>query len=193
MIATLTGTVAERIDDFIVLDVGGVGYGIFVTNEDISVLTSGKKAKLFVYENIKEQNHDLFGFISLETKKLFELLLSVNGVGPKMALALLSVGSVNDVRLAIAEGNTKFLQAANGVGKKVAERVIVDLKDKVGFGVNDSATSFLTASSSMGDDAHTALMTLGYSAQQANELLADVDAKLSTEERVNAALRGVKK
>jgi holliday junction DNA helicase RuvA len=192
MIATLTGLITEQIDDYVVLDVGGVGYGVFVTSEDAGTLTAGKKTKLFIYENIKEQNYDLFGFSSIENKKIFELLLSVNGVGPKMALALLSVGDVDDVRTAIAQGNTKFLQAANGVGKKVAERVIVDLKDKVGFSVSDSATSFLTVPSSKGDDAHVALMSLGYSAQQASELLAEIDVKLSTEERVNAALRGVK-
>lgn len=190
MIATLTGTVTERINDIVVLDVHGVGYGVLVTSEDAGNLPSGKTAKLFIYEHIREQSYDLFGFIGVVTKQLFEQLLSVNGVGPKMALAILSTGSTNDVRLAIAEGNVKFLQSANGVGKKVAERVVVDLKDKVGLAVNDSATSFLTSPSANGDDAHAALVALGYSAQDASNALNGVDTALSTEERVNIALKG---
>lgn len=190
MIATLTGTVAERINDQLFLDVQGVGYGVLVTAEDAGNLPSGKTVKLFIYEHIREQSHDLFGFISVPTKELFEQLLSVNGVGPKMALAILSTGSANDVRLAIAEGNIKFLQSASGVGKKVAERVVVDLKDKVGFAANDKATSFLTNPSSNGDDAHVALVALGYSAQDASNALNGIDSALSVEERVNLALKG---
>ena len=190
MIATLSGTVAERIDDVVVLDVAGVGYGLWVTNEDASLLILAKYVKVFVYEHIREQSHDLFGFTSIETKKLFEKLLSVNGVGPKMALSLLSVGNANEVRLAIAEGNVKYLQAANGVGKKVAERVVVDLKDKVGLAVSSDATSFLSMPSSISDDAHAALVALGYPAQIASELLASIDSSLSIEERVNLALKG---
>ena len=193
MIATLSGTVAERINDIVVLDVAGVGYGLWVTNEDAGLLTQGKQVKVYVYEHIREQSHDLFGFTSLDTKKLFEQLLSVNGVGPKMALAILSVGSANEVRLAIAEGNVKYLQAASGVGKKVAERVVVDLKDKVGLAASGDATSFLSTPSSVNDDAHAALMALGYNAQLASELLVGVDTSLSTEERINAALKGGKR
>lgn len=190
MITTLTGTVAERVDDIVVLDVGGVGYGLWVTNEDAGVLSAGKHAKVYVYEHIREQSHDLFGFVSLDTKRLFEKLLSVNGVGPKMALALLSVGNANEVRLAIAEGNVKYLQAANGVGKKVAERVVVDLKDKVGLIASGDATSFLSVPSSVNDDAHAALVALGYQAQVASELLVGIDPSLSVEERINLALKG---
>jgi holliday junction DNA helicase RuvA len=190
MIATLTGTVSERIEDTIVVDVAGVGYGVLVTNEDAGQLTPGKEAKVYVYEHIREQSHDLFGFINIETKKLFEKLLSVNGVGPKMALAILSAGNANEVRLAIAEGNVKYLQAASGVGKKVAERVVVDLKDKVGLVASGEATSFLSTPSNVNDDAHAALVALGYPAQTASELLAGVDGSLSTEERVNQALKG---
>lgn len=190
MITTLNGTVDERIDDVVVLNVAGVGYGLWVTNEDASLLVPSKLAKVYVYEHIREQSHDLFGFISLDTKKLFEKLLSVNGVGPKMALAILSVGSANEVRLAVAEGNVKYLQAASGVGKKVAERLVVDLKDKVGLMVSSDATSFLSTPSGVNDDAHVALVALGYTAQTASELLAVVDTDLSIEERVSLALKG---
>jgi len=191
MIAFLAGKVTEQIDDMVGLNVNGVGYGLWVVQEDWTHLAVGSEVKLYVYEYIREQNHDLYGFTSLSTKKLFELLLSVNGVGPKMALAILSVGSIDDVRQAIAEGNVKFLQAANGVGKKVAERVVVDLKDKVGLSANPNATTFLGRSAvNRFDEALEALVSLGFSTQQAAEALSEIDNKLPTEERVKLALKG---
>jgi len=191
MIATLSGKVSEHVDDVVVLDVGGVGYSLWVSHEDWAHLAVGSEAKMYIYEHIREQSYDLFGFISLNTKKLFELLLSVNGVGPKMALALLSVGSIQEVRQAIAEGNVKFLQAASGVGKKVAERVVVDLKDKVGFGLNPDATTFLSSPTiNRFDEAQEALIALGYSAQDAANSLNDIDPSLPLEERVKQALKG---
>jgi len=191
MIATLTGTVAERQGEVIVLNVSGVGYGLWVPQEDFTQLHIGGQAKVYVYEHIREQAHDLYGFISVETKALFEQLLTVNGVGPRMALALLSVGTITDVRQAIAEGNVKFLQAATGVGKKVAERVVVDLKDKVGLGSNPDATTFLTNPvANRFDEAQEALVSLGFTAQDAANALVGIDTKLPLEERVKMALRG---
>jgi holliday junction DNA helicase RuvA len=190
MIAMLTGTVADTIDDVIVLDVHGVGYGLLVPQEDWARLSKGSSATLYIYEHIREQSHDLYGFNSLSTKRLFELLLSVNGVGPKMALSILSVGSSDELRQAIAEGNVKFLQAASGVGKKVAERVVVDLKDKVGLGSNNDATTFLTAPAvNRFDEAQEALLSLGYSTQDAAMALADIDNTLPLEDRIRLALK----
>ena len=114
MIATLNGMVAEKLDDIVVLDVRGIGYGLLVTTEDYGRLATGQTAKVYIHEHIREQAHDLFGFCQLDTKKLFELLLGVNGVGPKMALSVLSVGNTNDVRAAIATGDVKFIQRASG-------------------------------------------------------------------------------
>ncbi|MEI6237130.1 MAG: Holliday junction branch migration protein RuvA [Candidatus Saccharibacteria bacterium] len=194
MITTLKGTVSEQLDDLIVIDVNGVGYGLLMPQEDWAYMTIGSDVKVYIYEHIREQSYDLFGFKSLNTKKLFEQLISVNGVGPKMALAILSVGQIDDVRQAIAEGNTKYLQASNGVGKKVAERVIVDLKDKVGLGSNADATTFLSNPViNRFDEAQEALVALGYSAQDAAQALSDIDVKLSLEERVRLALRGKKR
>lgn len=190
MIATLTGQVIEQKDDMVILDVAGVGYGVYITREDWNRLTSGAHAKLYIYEHIREQSHDLFGFIAPATKQLFELLLTVNGVGPKAALSILSVGSGSDVRQAIAEGNVKYLTAAAGVGKKVAERVVVDLKDKVGLAASDNATTFLNVpASNMNDEAQVALVMLGYTAQDAAAALADVDPDLSVEDRIKQALK----
>jgi Holliday junction DNA helicase RuvA len=192
MIATLTGVVTEKLGDIIVLDVRGVGYGLLMTNEDFGRLATGQAAKVYVHEHIREQAHDLFGFCTLDTKQLFELLLGVNGVGPKMALSVLSVGSSNNVRAAIATGDVKYIQQASGVGKRVAERIVVDLKDKVGLeGVELSATGLLQGENMlMQDEAVEALVSLGYSAQDASVALQHVDPGLSTEERVKLALKG---
>ncbi|MGF7229479.1 MAG: Holliday junction branch migration protein RuvA [Candidatus Saccharibacteria bacterium] len=192
MIATLTGQVAEKIADIVVLDVQGVGYGLLVTSEDYGHLTIGTQSKVYIYEHIREQSHDLFGFMTLDTKQLFELLLSVNGVGPKMALNVLSVGAADEVRNAIASGDVKFIQQAQGVGKRVAERIVVDLKDKVGrVGVELATTGLLQSDMLLHkDEAAEALISLGFSAQDAAAALATVPTTLSTEERIKQALKG---
>ena len=191
MIATLTGVVAERLADQLVLDVQGVGYGLLVPFEDAGQLQAGDSAKLYVYEHIRENAHDLFGFTKPDTKQLFEQLLGVNGVGPKMALSVLNTGSSNDVRAAIAGGDTKSIQKASGVGKRVAERIVVDLKDKVGLaGVDLATTGILQSESGLTqDEAAQALIALGYSPQDAAQALHSVDPDLPTEDRIKFALK----
>lgn len=192
MIATLQGVVSEKNLDQVVLDVHGVGYGLYVTTEDLVRLTPQEPIKLYVYEHIREQAHDLFGFVALDTRNFFEQLLSVNGVGPKMALSILSIGTAGNVRTAIAGGDTKYISQASGVGKRVAERVVVELKDKVGLvGVDLAATGMLQGDNTlMRDEAVEALVSLGYTPQDAARSLEKVSPELSTEERVKRALRG---
>lgn len=192
MIATLTGTIAEKLLDIVILETGGVGYGLFLTSEDYGHVVQGQQIKVYIYEHIRETSHDLFGFIQRDTKQLFEQLLGVNGVGPKMALSVLSTGNAAQVRSAIAGGDTKFIQRANGVGKRVAERVVVELKDKVGLAAVDLSMTDLLQSSTLaiGDEAAEALVALGFSAQDALKALQHIDANLALEERVTLALRG---
>ncbi|HUC89388.1 MAG TPA: Holliday junction branch migration protein RuvA [Patescibacteria group bacterium] len=192
MIATLNGLIAEKINETVVLDVRGVGYGLLVTAEDYGQLTTGQLAKVYIYEHIRENSHDLFGFISLDTKQLFEQLLGVNGVGPKMALNVLSIGSGGEVRGAIASGDVKLIQRANGVGKRVAERIVVELKDKVGLaGVELSTTGILQSETLMyQDEAAEALVALGYSPQDASAALAKISGDLPVEVRIKKALQG---
>lgn len=191
MIATLTGLVAEKTSDAVVLDVSGVGYGVLVTGEDYGRLGAGDLTKLYIYEHIRENAHDLYGFMRTETKELFELLLGVNGVGPKMALSVLSIGTAAEVQQGIAAGDVKFIQRASGVGKRVAERVVVELKDKVGLeGVDLAAAGLLQSERALAqDEAAEALMALGYSPQDAAKALAGVDPGLPTEERIKRALK----
>jgi Holliday junction DNA helicase RuvA len=192
MISTLNGVVSEKLPDVLVLDVQGVGYGLFMTAEDYGKLNTGDQVKVYVYEHIREQAHDLFGFTARDTKALFEQLLEVNGVGPKMTLNMLSIGSAQDVRQAIASGDVKFIQQASGVGKRVAERIVVELKDKVGLaGVDLEATGMLQSETSlMKDEAVEALVALGYAPADASKVLSKIDDSLPTEERVKLALKG---
>lgn len=187
MIAYLEGTIREKETDQVVLDVNGVGYGVFVASEDLGLLEQDEAAKLYIFEYIREQAHDLFGFCHKSTKALFEKLLEVNGVGPKMALNMLSIGTADKLKRAIAEGDIVFLQGASGVGRRVAERVVVDLKDKVGLLSSESATDFLQLSSD--DEAAQALIGLGFSSAEAAKALSGVDKKLTVEEKVKQALK----
>jgi Holliday junction DNA helicase RuvA len=195
MIATLNGIVSEKLAGRVVIDVQGVGYGVFVTAEDEGRLASGETTKLYIYEFVREQAHDLFGFISRDTQNLFEQLLSVSGVGPKMALSVLSIGTANNVRVAIAGGDVKYIQQASGVGKRVAERIVVELKDKVGLaGVDLESTGLLQAEDSLlKDEAVEALVALGYTAQDAAAALREIDPELPTAQRIKAALKGAVK
>ncbi len=191
MIATLSGKIAEKLGELVVIDVAGVGYGVLMPLEDYTKLPKNEVVKIYVYEHIRENMHDLYGFVSLDSKGLFEQLLDVNGVGPKMALNILGVGTTNEVRTAIAGGDTKFIQGANGVGKRVAERVVVELKDKVGLVASTKADALLMGSDAgKQDEAVQALLALGYDLVDAVAALADVSDKLSVEDRVKQALKG---
>lgn len=188
MIARISGEVIEHDGSQVIVDCGGVGYGVEVAFDEQSKLAVGSKANLFIAENIKEDQHQLFGFASKNRKMLFLLLTSVNGVGPKAAMAIMNIGSEEQVRAAIATGDVKLITAAKGVGKKVAERVIVDLKSKVGFDASDSATDFLNELPTS-DEAVQALVSLGYSTNDAVEKLRNIDKNFSTEEKIKQALR----
>lgn len=195
MIATLNGVVSEKLTDIVVLEVQGVGYGVYMTAEDHSKLVVRETAKVYIYEYIREQTHDLFGFLMRDTKNLFEQLLNVNGVGPKMALNMLSIGSGQALRQAIASGDVKFIAQANGVGKRLAERVVVELKDKVGLvGVDLESTGLLLGESALaGDEAIEGLVALGYTMADASVALKGINPELPTTERIKQALRGASK
>lgn len=195
MIATITGKVTEKNDDLIIIEAFGVGYGIYVTFEDFGSSKIDSQIRVYIYDHIKENLHDLFGFKKLETKKLFEQLLSVNGVGPKMALSVLNIDGALDVRAAIANGDTSMISRANGVGKRLAERIVVDLKDKVGLGSIDISDTgiFRSENSYINDEATQALISLGYSQNDAFNAVKDIDKNLPLSDQIKIALRGVKK
>ena len=133
MIAHIKGEIAEKFAGSVIIDVQGVGYEISLTSPDFEALNLNDTVKVYTYHHIREQSEELFGFTALEGKKLFELLITVQGIGPKAAMSILSLGSYEEVRNAIANADAAFISKASGVGKKSAERVIVDLREKVGL------------------------------------------------------------
>jgi holliday junction DNA helicase RuvA len=193
MIATLSGNLSEKIGNLVVVEpgVGGVGYGVLVTTTDLDRLVIGESVKLYIYENIREDAHDLFGFLHLNDKRLFEQLLSVKNVGPKVAMCVLDIGASSDVRAAIASGDVKRLQTAKGVGKRAAEQIIVELRDKVGMLTTGAAEDIVSRSGvNAADEALQALLALGYSEVDAAVALKNIDVNLPTEERIRQALKG---
>lgn len=191
MIAHIFGTVAEKFGGAVIVDVAGVGYEINTPTGDYGAVKLGDEVKFYTYHHIREQAEELFGFSSLAAKKLFELLITVQGVGPKAALAILSLGDAENVRNAIANADSAFVQKAAGVGKKTAERVVVDLSDKVGlpthYGRKDAPVQTELNTS---DEALEALMALGYNLADATKALENVDPNLPTPQRVTQALKG---
>lgn len=189
MIAHVIGVVAEKFGNSVIVDVNGIGYEIQVPLGDFESALLNEDVKFYTYHHIREQSQDLFGFSSLAAKKLFELLITVQGVGPKAALSILSLGDSETVRNGIANGDSGFVSKASGVGKKIAERVVVDLSDKVGLAVTVAHASGVSVVPA-GDEALEALMALGYSLQDAQSALESVPKDLPTAERVTLALRG---
>ncbi|MBC7943521.1 Holliday junction branch migration protein RuvA [Candidatus Saccharibacteria bacterium] len=189
MIAHVSGMVAEKFGSAVIVDVHGLGYEVQVAAGDFDVSLLGEQVKFHTYHHIREQSQELFGFSSLAAKKLFELLITVQGVGPKAALAILSLGDSEQVRNAIANNDSAYITQASGVGKRIAERVIVDLVDKVGLAVQITRGGG-SINSLMDDEALEALVALGYSLADASKALANVSGELSTAARVTQALKG---
>lgn len=193
MIAHVFGKAVEKVGSSIIVDVHGVGYEVNVPAGDFEATELESDVKFYTYHHIREQSQELFGFSSLVAKKLFEMLITVQGVGPKAALAILSLGNSEKIRNAIASSDTSFIATASGVGKRTAERVVVDLSDKVGHGIaTDINIIGLSDIIPGGDEALEALMALGFNLNDATKALEGISTELSTSERVTQALRGNK-
>lgn len=184
MIAQISGKVIASSFGRVVVDSSGVGYEILVPLPLLDQLSVGAQVNLLTYHHVRENAQELYGFDQAAAKELFELLIGVSGVGPKSALTVMGLGEQGKIRQAIASGDSAFLAAATGVGKRTAERLSVELKDKVGV-----IGGKVVAEPGVEDDARSALMALGYSAAQAAHALSDVKADLSTEQRVRQALK----
>ena len=194
MIYYVSGPVTVLEPGLAVIDCSGVGYGCRVTAYTAGQLKLNQNARLYITESIREDAHDLYGFISKEEQRCYELLVSVNGVGPKAAMAILSSGGPQNFTLAVMTGDEKMLTAAQGIGKKIAQRIILELKDKIGgasaeldFSAGPAAAPVQTGNAAA--LAHAALQELGYSAAEINAALKGVDPKATTEEMVRYALR----
>lgn len=190
MIAHLLGKIEEKFGNSLILDVNGVGYEIVVPTPDFESCLLNEEKKFYVYHSIRENAEELYGFSSLAAKKIFELLISVQGIGPKAGIAILSLAEAEEVRNAIANADAGFIAKASGVGKKSAERVIVDLRDKVGAPSHYGATETKYKKvDNLKDEALDALIALGFPLKEATIALEKVDPDLPVEERVRMALK----
>ena len=178
----------EKSGKMVILDVAGVGYEVNVADNDYDALKLDDEVKLYTYHHVREQSEELFGFCSLEGKRLFEMLITVQGVGPKNAMGILSLAAPEEIRNAIANADADFIARASGVGKKSAERVIVNLRDKVGLpSYYGRKVDFGTEAAN--DEALEALMALGFQLGDATKALEKVDPQLPLEERIRRALQ----
>ena len=197
MLYYVSGPVTVLEPGLAVVDCGGVGYGCRVTAYTAAQLKLDRPAKLYITESIREDAFDLYGFISREEQRCYELLTSVNGVGPKAAMAILSSGGPQNFTLAVMTGDDKMLTAAPGVGKKIAQRIILELKDKIGGGsmeLDFSGGMAAAAPVQQGNNvalARAALQELGYSPAEIQTALKGADPGATTEELVRYALRAM--
>ncbi len=197
MLYYVSGPVTILEPGLAVVDCGGVGYGCRVTAYTAAQLKLNQPARLYITESIREDAFDLYGFISREEQRCFELLTSVNSVGPKAAMAILSAGGPQNLTLAIMTGDEKMLTAAQGIGKKIAQRIILELKDKIGGSnveLDFSTGPAVAATPAQGGNvamARAALQELGYSPAEIQNALKGADANASTEELVRHALRAM--
>ena len=192
----LNGVVAEMEANLAVIDCGGVGYACATTNYTLSQLKKGERAKLYTYMNVREDAVDLFGFSSQSELHSFKLLLGVSGVGPKAALAILSTNTPANLVMAVVMGDEKALTAAPGIGKKIAQRIILELKDKLAkeqasFGPDTGGSVPLTVlPNDKAKEAGAALAVLGYGSQEISTALKGIDMDaLPLEEIIRQALK----
>lgn len=192
----LEGIITELTPNKAVIDCGGIGFDVNATMNTVAGLKTGEKAKLFISESIGETNFDLYGFARREEKRCFEMLTSVSGIGPKAAISILSYTSPEGLALAIMNNDIKALTVAPGVGKKIAQRVILELKDKISKELGGTefempiAQAVASAPDGSVNDALAALTVLGYSSAEIAPVLKSIDvAGMTAEEIIKAVLK----
>lgn len=187
MIAYLEGKVVYGTDKFIIINTGSVGYKVTVTSETILDYPEGSNASLYIYTAVRENSIDLFGFKNTAELSFFELLLDVSGIGPRSALGIIALAPIDTIKRAIATGDVSYLNKVSGIGKKTAEKIIIELRDKlVNYKENGDTPSTLREES----DILEALKSLGYSQNEARDALKQVSPTLeTTNSRIKEALR----
>ena len=185
MIARIKGEIAEKLDSSVVVDINGIGYEIFVPANYLLSINEKDVGVFYIAENIKEDEYSLFGFPTREARQIYYKLTSVNGVGPKAAMSILSAHSTEEVQKAILSDDVNLFSSVSGIGKKTAQRIILDLKGKL--------VQVEKVEADESDQAYQALISLGYSSKDAQSVLKDIDSSLSTQVRIKLALKGSKK
>lgn len=191
----IKGTLAAKGENYLVVDAQGVGYMIYTSSSAVEKAgTVGNEITVYTYLNVREDAMELYGFLSEEERKMFLLLISVSGVGPKAATALLSISSPQKIAAAIVTGDEKIITKAPGVGPKAAKRIILELRDKIdntALGLESSEVHDISHAQEMSnsvEEALSALTVLGYDARTAKNILLKLDSSLSTEELIKKAL-----
>lgn len=188
MISYLSGNILVKGKNFIIINVGQVGYQVFISPLFFSELNAGQELEVYTYQHIREDALDLYGFRSLEELEMFELLLSISGIGPKSALGAMSIASVSDLKKTIAHGDPSLLTKVSGIGKKTAERVVLELKEKVG--AMDFDKEMTGRGNTASGEEIDALIALGYNMLEAREALRKVDPGVKdSSERIKSALK----
>ena len=186
MISRLEGTIVYTDDKFVVIDVSGVGYKVYLTTENLSSLSLGESTSFWIYTAVRENSIDLYGFKNTEEMSFFELLLDVSGIGPKSALGILAVAPIETLRKAIATGDMSYLNKVSGIGRKTAEKIIVELRDKLQSYKIEGNDEALRGES----DIIEALKSLGYSQNEARDALKEVSSNIiGTNARIKEALK----
>ncbi len=188
MIGYLRGKIKYKDEKCLIIDVAGVGYQVFISGQTLEKIGEEEEIELYTYLYIRENSEELYGFLNLEEKEFFEQLLSISGVGPKGALGVLAIATIDTIKKAIIHGDPAVLIKVSGIGKKTAERVVIELKNKIDIASIDETK---VASSEIGDSsAIDALVGLGYSASEARDALKDVDKEIQdVEQRIKEALK----
>lgn len=184
MISQIAGQIILKMEKYIVIDISGIGYKVFATTELLSIAKLEEKIRVWTYLAVRENALDLYGFSSKEELDFFELLITISGVGPKTAIGILNVATVGSLRKAISTGETAHLTKVSGIGKKIADKIVLELKGKLGsyeevnLGLKEEI------------DALEALKSIGYSHKESREALKEIDVSLkTTSDRVKAALK----
>jgi len=186
MISSLRGTIKSNDSRHIIMEVNNIGYKVFVTPDTIHLLKIGEEASIFTYLAVRENALDLYGFTSDKERNFFELLISISGIGPKGAMNILGAVAIEALINAIQTGSTSHLVKVSGIGRKTAEKIVLELKDKLG----GLASEEISIGYSSDADALEALKMLGYEADEARESLKKIDRNItSTGEKVKAALK----
>ncbi len=188
MIASLNGKLESLGSEWAVINVGGIGFQVYMPTSTLSTLRTGKEARLFTHLHLREDNATLYGFSSAEELGLFQTLIGVTGLGPRLALAMLSAMDAEKLTMAIATGSADLLTTVPGIGKKMADRLILELKEKIGAGWITTPAAALAQENV---EVVAALVSLGYSVAEANRAVATLPpaSDLSLEEKVKLALQ----
>ncbi len=187
MIARIEGTIIHTTDKFFVIDVNGVGYKVFITTDTVGAYGMGDTVALWTYTAVRENSLDLYGFATIDELSFFELLLDVSGIGPKSALSILAVASLDTLKKAIATGDTSYLNKVSGIGRKTAEKIVIELRDKLKAHTGGSQTSGTLREES---DIIEALKALGYSQNEARDALKQIPPSIEgTNARIKEALK----